>query len=80
MAAGNVIFGGVIGLGVDAVSGALNKYPDQVTGDVARSGLPEAAAGFATRTATNVESLTRRRDSMCVLSPDKMEIAKPAFT
>lgn len=31
MAAGNVIFGGVIGLGVDAVSGALNKYPDQVT-------------------------------------------------
>lgn len=31
MAAGNVIFGGVIGLGVDAVSGALNKYPDQIT-------------------------------------------------
>jgi hypothetical protein len=23
--------GGVLGLGVDAVSGALNKYPDQVT-------------------------------------------------
>jgi hypothetical protein len=31
MAAGNVIFGGVIGLGVDAVSGAINKYPDMVT-------------------------------------------------
>lgn len=31
MAAGNVIFGGVIGLGVDAVSGALNKYPDLVS-------------------------------------------------
>jgi hypothetical protein len=31
MAAGNVVFGGVIGLGVDAVSGAINKYPDQVT-------------------------------------------------
>jgi hypothetical protein len=31
MAAGNVIFGGVIGLGVDAASGALNKYPDMVT-------------------------------------------------
>jgi hypothetical protein len=31
MSAGNVIFGGVIGLGVDAVSGAMNKYPDQVT-------------------------------------------------
>jgi len=31
MAAGNVIFGGVIGLGVDAASGAMYKYPDQVT-------------------------------------------------
>jgi hypothetical protein len=31
MSAGNVIFGGVIGLGVDAVSGAMNKYPDHVT-------------------------------------------------
>jgi phosphoketolase len=30
MAAGNVVFGGVIGLGVDAMSGAMNKYPDQV--------------------------------------------------
>ena len=31
MAAGNVIFGGVLGLGVDAMTGAMNKYPDQVT-------------------------------------------------
>lgn len=31
MAAGNVLLGGVIGLGVDAASGALNKYPDMVT-------------------------------------------------
>jgi hypothetical protein len=31
MTAGNVVFGGVIGLGVDAVSGAMNKYPDMVT-------------------------------------------------
>jgi hypothetical protein len=31
MAAGNVVFGGLIGLGVDAASGAINKYPDQVT-------------------------------------------------
>lgn len=28
MAAGNVIVGGVVGLGVDAISGALNKYND----------------------------------------------------
>lgn len=31
MAAGNVIFGGFIGLGVDAATGAMNKYPDMVT-------------------------------------------------
>jgi hypothetical protein len=31
MAAGNVVFGGIIGLGVDAASGANNKYPDQIT-------------------------------------------------
>jgi hypothetical protein len=31
MAAGNVILGGVIGLGVDAATGAMNKYPDLVT-------------------------------------------------
>ena len=29
MAAGNIIAGGIIGLGVDAVSGAMNKYSDQ---------------------------------------------------
>ena len=31
MTAGNVILGGVIGLGVDAMSGAMNKYPDLVS-------------------------------------------------
>lgn len=31
MAAGNILLGGVIGLGVDAASGAINKYPDLVT-------------------------------------------------
>jgi hypothetical protein len=29
MAAGNVVAGGVIGLGVDAATGALNQYPPQ---------------------------------------------------
>ena len=27
MSASNVVFGGMIGLGIDAVSGAMNKYP-----------------------------------------------------
>jgi hypothetical protein len=31
LAAGNVVFGGLIGLGVDAATGAMNKYADQVT-------------------------------------------------
>jgi len=31
MAAGNVILGGVIGLGVDAATGAMNHYSDLVT-------------------------------------------------
>jgi hypothetical protein len=29
MTAGNLLFGGVIGIGVDAASGAMNKYPPQ---------------------------------------------------
>ncbi len=43
MAAGNVIFGGVIGLGVDAASGAMYKYSDQVT--VAMSPDPACRSG-----------------------------------
>jgi len=30
MTAGNLIVGGVIGIGVDAVSGAIHKYPDAI--------------------------------------------------
>ncbi len=30
MTAGNILFGGIIGIGVDAASGALNKYPAQI--------------------------------------------------
>jgi hypothetical protein len=31
MAVGNVIAGGVIGLGVDAATGAMNKYADRTS-------------------------------------------------
>lgn len=31
MAAGNVLLGGVVGLGVDAATGAMNKYADRTT-------------------------------------------------
>lgn len=30
-ALGNVIFGGIVGVGVDAASGALNNYPSTIT-------------------------------------------------
>jgi len=31
MTFGNIIFGGIIGIGIDAASGAMNKYPDSIT-------------------------------------------------
>ena len=31
MTAGNLIVGGIVGLGVDAASGAMNEYPSEVT-------------------------------------------------
>lgn len=45
MAAGNVLLGGVIGLGVDAATGAMNKYPDMFT--VAMT--PDPACGASRR-------------------------------
>jgi hypothetical protein len=38
MTAGNVVFGGVIGLGIDAASGAMNKYQPGV--EIAMSPIP----------------------------------------
>ena len=39
MTAGNVLFGGVIGLGIDAASGAMNKYQPGV--EIAMSPIPK---------------------------------------
>ena len=50
MSAGNVVFGGMIGLGIDAVSGAMNKYPrPSHSGDDPGRHLPTAVGGAATR-------------------------------
>jgi hypothetical protein len=38
MTAGNIVFGGLIGVGVDAASGAMNKYDPQV--DIVMTPLP----------------------------------------
>jgi hypothetical protein len=42
MTAGNVVFGGLIGLGVDAASGAMNKYEPGV--DIAMTPIPNCRA------------------------------------
>jgi hypothetical protein len=42
MTAGNVVFGGVIGLGIDAASGAMNKYQPGV--EVVMSPIPNCGA------------------------------------
>jgi hypothetical protein len=42
MTAGNVLFGDVIGLGIDAASGAMNKYQPGV--EIAMSPIPNCGA------------------------------------
>jgi len=42
MTAGNVLFGGVIGLGIDAASGAINKYQPGI--EIAMSPIPNCGA------------------------------------
>ena len=37
MTAGNIILGGVIGLGVDAATGAMNQYPSEISIHMAKS-------------------------------------------
>ncbi len=43
MTAGNILFGGVIGLGVDAASGAMHHSPDQITVNLRQADSPPAA-------------------------------------
>jgi hypothetical protein len=44
MAAGNVLAGGVIGLGVDAATGAMNQYAPQADIVMTEDGLCRASA------------------------------------
>lgn len=44
MTFGNILFGGLIGLAVDAASGAMNQYPDMVTLTLIPEEFPTAAA------------------------------------
>ena len=40
MTAGNILLGGVIGLGIDAASGAMNQYPSNVSLALAAQPMP----------------------------------------
>jgi hypothetical protein len=50
MTAGNILAGGVIGVGVDAMSGAINKYPDQIA--IEMTPIPGCGAGSPPRART----------------------------
>lgn len=49
--AGNLLIGGLIGVGIDAASGAANKYDEKVTVTMAKKPEPPPPAGPARRTA-----------------------------
>jgi len=57
MTAGNVLFGGIIGLGVDATSGAMNKYDPGV--EVTMSPLPGCGRGPGRGKGTPMASIPR---------------------
>ena len=38
--AGNLLIGGPLGVGVDALSGAIYKYPDTISLQMAKNGVP----------------------------------------
>lgn len=48
MTAGNLILGGVIGLAVDASTGAMNDYPEQITVVLTPDQAPQPAAPAVT--------------------------------
>lgn len=52
MTVGNVLFGGVVGLAIDAGSGAMNKYPSNVTVVMQREDPAPAPAAAPTAPAT----------------------------
>jgi hypothetical protein len=53
MSAGNLILGGVVGLAVDASTGAMNDYPEQITVTMTPDTPPPATAPAASPPAAN---------------------------
>lgn len=77
--AGNLLFGGVIGVAVDAASGALNKYPPLVTIVMTPAQFPDEAArnAFFDERAASVEtahkSAVTEAEKTCKRDKDQCE-------
>ena len=61
MTAGNILFGGVIGLGIDAASGAMNQYPPNVSLALAAQPLPPPPPPAVMEPIPDEPITTRRR-------------------
>jgi hypothetical protein len=72
MTFGNILFGGLIGLAIDAGSGAINKYPSMLTISMIPSEFKSAAecdAFFETMKANYISDIrkkTEQVDAMCI--------------
>lgn len=79
MTIGNLLFGGIVGVAIDASSGAMNKYPDSVTVLLVPESFPSAQARdayfdreFTERTAQAETAITTIR-STCEAAEDVCE-------
>lgn len=76
---GNILAGGVIGVVVDASTGANYTYPEQVMVSLATEPAPVAAAPVAP-TATSATAATPAAAAIAATPVASVETAKPIFT
>ena len=84
MTAGNIIFGGLIGLAIDASSGAMNQYPSSVLLVLPPTRFPSESDrdrfydAVVARVRTDADSAIRQVKDTC--APDAHDGCKPAIT
>ena len=61
MTAGNILFGGIIGLGIDAASGAMNQYPPNISLALAAQPLPPVPPAAVMEPIPDQPAQSRRR-------------------
>ncbi len=69
MTAGNILLGGVIGLAVDAATGAMTRYPNSVLLQLAPSRFATAAERDAFFAARAEEARRRHAERLATLTP-----------